>query len=391
MKTLLFHVNSLLAGGIEKVLIELLNGLDPLRYHIKLSIAHNLGELELLKKQIPPYVSITYILDTPFLTNTKKKKVTGNITLPEKLFEDLVLPPFKKSVHTKKLKELIADVDVVIDFDMTLAQYTKLLSHKKTVAYCHFSFAHYWDGKKNKLDKLADRLSRYTKVVMLCDEMKENAIAIYPFLANNVVRIYNAMDMERLKSLAREPLGDYNHLLENGYFLSVGRLAESQKDFTTLIKGYAAAVKKYSIKEYLVIVGAGYSREALEALAKELGVGEKVIFTGFQENPYKWMKNCKLFLFCSKFEGLPTVLIEALSLCCPIIATATPTGAQEALMYGKAGILIKMGDDAALCESIQKLNNNTALQAEFRENSQEILEKFALQYMVGEVERLLIN
>ncbi len=277
MKTLLFHVNSLLAGGIEKVLIELLSGLDPAKYNIRLSIAHNLGELELLKNQLPPYVSVTYILDTPILTNTKKKKVTNKISFTEKLFEDLILPPFKRRMHLIKLKELIKDADIVIDFDMTLAGYTKLLSSKKTVAYCHFSFAHYWDGNKQKLNKLADRLSKYDKVVMLCDEMKENAIATYPFLAKNVIRIYNAVDTKRIQTLAQEPLGEYAGLLQHGYFLSVGRLAESQKDFTMLIKGYAASVKNFGIKESLVIVGAGYSRP-LEALSKELGRRRKSHF-----------------------------------------------------------------------------------------------------------------
>ena len=391
MKTLLFHINSLLAGGIEKVLIELLHGLDPAKYNIKLSIAHNLGELELLKKQIPPYVSVSYILDTPLLTNTKKKKVTNTITFPEKLFEDLVLPVFKRRAHESKLRELIRDVDIVIDFDMTLAGYTKLLRDKKTIAYCHFSFAHYWDGNKMKLDKLAKRLSRYTKVVMLCDEMKDNAIASYPFLANNVIRIYNAVDTQRIQVLAKESLGDHSYLLQGGYFLSVGRLAESQKDFTMLIKGYAACVKKYGIRENLVIVGAGYSQAPLAALAKELGVDDKVIFTGFQENPYKWMYNCKLFLFCSKFEGLPTVLIEAFSLSCPVIATATPTGIEEILMHGKAGILVKMGDDATLCESIKTLANDTTMQAAFRENAQDILQKFEIGYMVKEFERLIVE
>ncbi len=391
MKTLLFHVNSLLAGGIEKVLIELLSGLDPAKYKIKLSIAHNLGELELLKDQLPAHVSVSYILNSSVLNNTKKKKVLQTISLPEKLFEDLVLPPFKRRLHIKKLTQLIQNVDVVIDFDMTLASYTNLLRHKKTVAYCHFSFSHYWNGNKTKLNKLAGRLSKYKKVVMLCDEMKDNAIRDYPFLAENVVRIYNAVDTSRIKALAEESLGEYSHLLQNGYFLSVGRLAESQKDFTTLIRAYATAVKKYSIKESLVIAGAGYSLPALETLAKELGIAEKVVFTGFQENPYKWMKNCKLFLFSSKFEGLPTVLIEALSLSCPVIATATPTGVAETLMHGKAGILIKMGDDNAFAEAIHKLNTDPALQQAFRENAKEILQKFEIQYMVQEFERLIVG
>jgi glycosyltransferase involved in cell wall biosynthesis len=390
MKTLLFHVNSLLAGGIEKVLIELLHGLDPAKYNIKLSIAHNLGELELLRDQLPVYVTVSYILDTPILTNTKKKKVTKSISFPEKLFEDLVLPIFKKRMHNIKLRELMKDADIVIDFDMTLAGYTKLLKDKKKVAYCHFSFAHYWEGNKRKLDKLAARLSRYDKVVMLCDEMKNNITASYPLLSENVIRIYNAVDTQRLHTLAQESLGAYDYLIQEGYFLSVGRLAESQKDFTTLIKGYAACVKKYGVQEKLVIVGAGYSREPLEALAKELGIAEQVIFTGFQANPYKWMKNCTLFLFSSKFEGLPTVLIEALSLSCPIIATTTPTGVEEILMYGKAGTLTKVGDDTAMCEAIHILLHDDELKKRYHEQSQEILKKFEIQYMVREFERLIV-
>ena len=391
MKTLLFHVNSLLAGGIEKVLIELLSGLDPKKYNIKLSIAHNLGELELLKGQLPSNVNVSYILHSPILTNTKKKKVLKTLTFPEKLLEELILPLFKKRLHVIKLTELIKDADVVIDFDMTLTAYSNLLSNKKTVAYCHFSFAHYWDGNKRKLNQLARRLSHYNKVVMLCDEMKDNAIESYPFLANNVVRIYNAVDKQRIQSLAMESLGACDHLLEHGYFLSVGRLTESQKDFTMLIKGYAAAVKKYGIKESLVIVGTGPSKQSLTELCRQLGVQEKVVFTGFQENPYKFMKHCRLFLFCSKFEGLPTVLIEALYLTCPTIATATPTGVEETLMHGKAGIIIPMGDDNALSEAINKLNDDPKLKQVFRDNAKEVLQKFDIKYMVSEFERLIVN
>ena len=391
MKTLLFHVNSLLAGGIEKVLIELLSGLDPAKYRIKLSIAHNLGELEILRDRIPSYVEVYYILDTPILTNTKKKKVAKNISLPGKLFEDLILPPFKKMVHTKKLKQLIKDVDVIIDFDMTLAGYTDLFANKKTVAYCHFSFNHYWGGSKRKLDKHAARLSRYTKVVMLCDEMKRNAIELYPSLKDNTIMIYNALDKKNIEALADESLGEWQYLADEQYFLSAGRLAESQKDFTMLIKGYAACVKKYSIKERLVIVGAGPSLTDLQNLAKQEGVPDAVIFAGYQSNPYKFMKHCSLFLFCSKFEGLPTVLIEALSLDRPIIATATPTGAEEILMYGKAGILIPPGDVPAICEAIHHLAHNTEQQKIFKENAQEILQRFDISYMVKQFENLVIG
>jgi glycosyltransferase involved in cell wall biosynthesis len=391
MTTLLFHINSFLAGGIEKVLIELLHGLDPKKYRIKLSIAHHLSELEILKKQLPSHVEVHYILDTPLLTSTKKKKILKTISLPEKLLEELVLPFFKKQMHRKKLKDLAANADVIIDFDMTLAPYTGLLKNKKKVAYCHFSLGHYWDGKKNKLTKLVNRLKRYDKVVMLCDEMKEKAIELYPALDGHVVRIYNALDFQKIRALADERLDGYERLKPGGYLLSAGRLAESQKDFTMLIKGYAACVKHHNLSLPLVIIGEGYSRAALEQLAHDLGVKDKVIFAGFQPNPYKWMKRCRLFAFCSKYEGLPTVLIEALALGCPIIATATPTGVEEILMQGQCGTIVPMGDVSALTDAMHALLHSPPLQQDYREHSATILQQFELQNMVREFERLVIR
>ena len=58
MTTIVFHINVLLAGGIEKVLIDLLRALDPAKYRMKLSVGYHLQELEVLKGSIPSYVEI---------------------------------------------------------------------------------------------------------------------------------------------------------------------------------------------------------------------------------------------------------------------------------------------------------------------------------------------
>ncbi|MCW3122338.1 MAG: hypothetical protein JWQ38_1830 [Flavipsychrobacter sp.] len=389
MKTILFHISSLQDGDIERVLIELLQGLDPHKYKIRLSIAHDLGDLEQLKDQIPSYVEIHHILDSK-LSATKKKKIQKTISFTEKIYEELVLPFYKKRMHHTKLKELIADADLIVDFDMTLTPYTRLLSGKKKVAYCHFSLEHYWDGKKQKLDKLVNRLKKYDTVVMLCEEMKDKATKLYPALKGNVVRIYNALDNERIQALSNEGLGGYDHLLVDGYFCSVGQLNEGQKDFTMLIKGYAACVKKYDIKQHLAIVGDGPSRLMLEELAIDEGVGDMVTFAGHQVNPYKWMRNSELFLFCSKHEGLPTVLIEALSLSCPIIATATPTGIKEILMNGKCGTMVEPGDVTGLCDAIYKVLNDKALQQNHCKNAENILHQFEIKKMVTAFENLVV-
>jgi glycosyltransferase involved in cell wall biosynthesis len=117
----------------------------------------------------------------------------------------------------------------------------------------------------------------------------------------------------------------------------------------------------------------------------------RIIFTGFDPNPYRWIKNASLFLFSSRYEGLPTVIIEALLLEKPVIATACPTGVKELLMYGKAGTLTRVGDMAQMSEALHDLLQNKPLQQQYITASKEIVHNFDADYMISEFERLLLN
>lgn len=390
LKTILFHVNSFLAGGIEKVLIELLRAMDEHKYKIRLSIAYNFGEQEVLLSEVPDYVEVHHLLNSPWLINTQKRKKTGKISVFEKLVAEVVFPPFRKLVQARALKNLLKDTDVVIDFDTTLAPFNQLFQDKRSAAYRHFSFGHNWKAEKRSLHKLTRRLTHYNRVVMLCDEMKEEAATLYPFLKPKLCRIYNALNRERIEKLAQEPI-DAELLNGRPYIVSVGRLHEEQKDFTTLLKAYIDCVNRYQIEECLVIVGYGSAQPGLEKLARDAGMTERILFTGFQSNPYKWIANSSLFLFSSKFEGLPTVIIEAMILDKPVVATACPTGVKELLMNGKAGILTEVGNVVEMSNALHRLVHNKALQNQFGEARKDFINNFNPAYMVAQVEALLIE
>lgn len=392
MKTIVFHIHSLLAGGIEKVLIEILSALPKDKYNIRLLITYEFGKAEVLRPLIPNDIPVEYLLPQSILTRTHVKKKTGKVSAIEKVFSELFIAPFKKNVLKKRLREAVEDADLIIDFDMTLAPLHKVIADKKKIAYCHFSLNHYLDGNARKLSKLAHRLSHYDKVVMLCDEMKEEAAQLFPFLAPKLLRIYNAVDFNRIQTMAAEPLDKAAiPFLQQGYIVSVGRLQEGQKDFTTLIKAYAQAVRQYAIGEALVIVGDGGSRATLEALTEALGIKDKVYFAGFQNNPYKWMAQSKMLLFSSRYEGLPTVLIEALSLGKPVVATACPTGVRELLLDGYAGILTPVGDIAAMADAIYRLIYNPVLQEKQRNNAALFLQNFSISHTIQETQSLLFE
>ncbi|MGT2494791.1 glycosyltransferase [Cupriavidus basilensis] len=180
--------------------------------------------------------------------------------------------------------------------------------------------------------------------------MLADARALIPEAAGKFIRLYNATDLDRIRALGKAPFSPPAH----PYIVSVGRLEESQKDFTTLLRAYAALVRGTGLRERLVLVGDGASRGRLEALARELGISERVSFAGFQPNPYAWIHHARLMAFSSKMEGLPNVLLEGMALGQFVVSTDCPVGPSEILAEGKAGLLTPVGDVPALAEAIRR-------------------------------------
>ncbi|MBF2064065.1 MAG: glycosyltransferase [Calothrix sp. C42_A2020_038] len=138
-------------------------------------------------------------------------------------------------------------------------------------------------------------------------------------------------------------------------FVAVGRLSE-QKDFQNLIKAFGLLRKQRQAK--LIILGEGDLRGELEASVNALGLAEDVCLPGFVDNPYAYMYNAKAFVLSSRWEGLPTVIIEAMACGCPVVSTNCPSGPNEILDEGKYGILVPVGDEVALSHGMQNILNN---------------------------------
>ena len=131
--------------------------------------------------------------------------------------------------------------------------------------------------------------------------------------------------------------------------LSAGRLVR-EKDHATLIRAFA--VVRESVHARLVILGAGREKEALAALARELGVAPVVDFRGFVENPFAYMARARVFAVSSVCEGLGMALIEAMACGTPVVGTDCPHGPGEVLEAGRWGRLVPVGDAQALAQAI---------------------------------------
>lgn len=131
--------------------------------------------------------------------------------------------------------------------------------------------------------------------------------------------------------------------------LGVGRL-EKQKDFPTLIRAFAQVRQHHRAR--LVILGEGNERSHLESLVQELNLTADVSLPGFVANPYAYMSRAAVFVLSSLFEGLPTVLIEAMAVGTSVVATNCKSGPAEILAGGQYGKLVKVGNIQELSQAI---------------------------------------
>ena len=164
--------------------------------------------------------------------------------------------------------------------------------------------------------------------------------------------IYNPIITPELRAKAQMPLEHpWYQSGEPPVVVAVGRLTE-QKDFSSLLKAFAQVQRARPVR--LIILGEGEERRALEMLVRQLGLSEDVSLPGFVANPYPYLVHASLFVLSSRWEGLPTVLVEALYCGVPVVATDCPSGPREILADGKYGLLVPVGDVGAMAQAIEK-------------------------------------
>ncbi len=171
--------------------------------------------------------------------------------------------------------------------------------------------------------------------------------------------IYNAGWDERML----ENLSERSAVIRQTYpetFLMVccGRLTR-QKGYPYLLEALSHLEIHQNWK--LLIVGAGQEREALQSLAEELGVANKIEFLGFQKDPFQFMAAADLFVLPSLWEGFGNVVVEAMKCGSPILATDCFHGPGEIIAHQKNGWLVPVKDAAALREAIEKLSQDEPL------------------------------
>lgn len=215
-------------------------------------------------------------------------------------------------------------------------------------------------------------LFKNQNIVVLNQEMKQHVSSSLDINPANIFIIPSGYNFEYIKKMATQPESE---VPSYPYILHVGRYQE-QKRHDVLLKAY----KHANIPHKLVLLGQGRPKATakLNALIDELGLSEKIIKPGFQENPYPWIKNASLVVISSDYEGLSNVLIEALILGTPVVSTLHISGPKDVMTGELTEYLSEIGNPQALGENIKK-----AIQ-HYPEISPDIYERFNVEHIAGQ-------
>jgi len=360
MKSIFFIVPSMTGGGAERVISTLLNHIDRVQFKPTLVLLQKHGAY---LSDIPKDIEIIDL-------NAKKARygIFFILQLLWKRKPDIVL-------------STLGYLNVLISLFIPLMPSNTLFIARESNTV----------SVKNKLEKypfLFDFLykkfySNYDVIVSQSEYMKKDLIENYEVAPAKIEVINNPIDIEKVSQMACSPQKKFFDD-EKIKLIAVGRL-NYQKGFDILLE----CMTKLDDSFQLIILGAGPDEDKLKKLKNVLLLNDKkVIFAGFQTNPYAYMQQADIFILSSRYEGFPNVVLEA-NLCgLPVIAFDTPGGTSEIIEENLNGLLVNKKDPDALAQAIKDMNLSQYNKEKIKNN---IINKYGTEIIVKKYEELFLN
>ncbi len=240
-----------------------------------------------------------------------------------------------------------------------------------------------WEVRDNKYYRIL--FQKYVDGVIVNAEPIRQRLAGTGFIDEKKIHlIYNGLDVLKLdKSRCADQEKPFHFTIA-----SMGELIP-RKGYPELIRAFALFDNKNpNNKAGLVIIGKGKQKARLKKLSQKLGIGDKVFFAGFIDNPYPLLNMADLFVSSSVNEGLPNALVEAMYLKIPVITTAAG-GSGEVIEHGRNGWLVEQDNQEQLAGLIEnaalKINGQQLNQMGDAANKT-AAQKFSLKRMSRQLE-----
>ena len=196
----------------------------------------------------------------------------------------------------------------------------------------------------------------------------------------------NPVDLDFVRARAAEPPAPGEQLRGGDpVIVAAGRLADA-KNYPLLID--AVAKLRQSIPARLFILGQGELEPVLRRHVRERGLDTAVTFLGFQSNPWKFIAQADVFALSSHYEGFGNVLIEAMALGVPVVATAS-AGTRDIVDSESSGLLVHSHTPDAFTAALQRVLSGSGLRDTMRRGALHAAERFAAPRVIAEYDAML--
>ena len=249
----------------------------------------------------------------------------------------------------------------------------------------------YFGGRREQAFRLIERgLSHATdRIIAVSEQVRDDLLRFRVAGPEKIVVVHYGFDLDRRVTAAvgsrpakRELLGATDTDFVIGW---AGRLSEIKRPLDLV------RVTARLPDGMLVLAGDGELRPAVEQLAGELGLGERVRLLGYIEDLGDWYGAFDAFLLTSANEGAPVVAIEALAAGTPVVATDAG-GTRTVVDNGESGYLARIGDVETLAERLQALRDDPDLRRRLGETgAARMRERFSTGRMVEETEAVYLE
>jgi glycosyltransferase involved in cell wall biosynthesis len=230
---------------------------------------------------------------------------------------------------------------------------------------------------KDVIDRwLGDYMQQCHHIIAPSESIRHLLVEDYG-ITEQVTIIPTGIDPEPFQKADGQSLRQERGWANDKVLVSVGRLAP-EKNFNTLLQA-AALVIEQDPRVRLVLIGDGDEREALEDLAAELEISDRVEFTGKVpfDDVARYLKAADLFCFASVTETQGVVTTEAMAAGLPIVAVDA-TGTSDVVTHGQEGLLTENNHEA-LAQSIARVLNDDALRQRLKDGASKKIELFDMK------------
>ena len=332
MIKILFFIETLTAGGAEKVLRNLVNHMDQTKFDITVQTVWPCDA----SKYLVPGIRYRSMYSSESKATQLRYRAEAATGLTYKL-------------HIKD------DYDIecaYLEMGATKIMASSTNKKAKKLAWVHCDLAKAVSDPQAYAAKSTNWYERFDRIVCVSQTVKQSFDELFENRFTSTV-LYNVIDSDEIRKKAKEQLPGRTE--KRGMtVLSVGRLSYP-KNYIRLLKAHKRLLDE-GIKHDLWIIGDGPERTKLEQFVSENKLTESVWMPGFMENPYPFMREADLLACSSVYEGFSTFVTEGVILGKPIVTTDV-SGMRELLGDSEFGLIVK-DDDEDFCRGMRHMLTN---------------------------------